>query len=45
MRAAIRLIRADFSLTEEPAAQVEDYDGLRQRLDALTYEGVRAVLI
>ncbi|RFZ67732.1 hypothetical protein DE4576_02246 [Mycobacterium marinum] len=44
MRAAIRLIRADFSLNEEPAAQVEDYDGLRRRLDALTYEGVRAVL-
>jgi hypothetical protein len=43
VRAAIRLIRAEFSLTEEPAASVEKFDELKQRLDSLSYEGMRAV--
>lgn len=42
MRSAIRLIRADFKLAEEPGAPVDDFETLVERLAHLTYEGVRA---
>jgi hypothetical protein len=42
MRALIRSIRKDFKLTEEPAAKVDGFDDLAQRLTQLTYEGVRS---
>ncbi len=42
MRALIRSIRKDFKLTEEPAAKVDSFDDLAQRLTQLTYEGVRS---
>lgn len=45
MRSAIRLIRADFKLTEEPGASVEDFGALVERLAHLTYEGVRAAQV
>jgi predicted ATPase len=43
IRTNVRLIRADFKVTEEPSSQVDDFDGLKQRLAALTYEAVRQV--
>ena len=45
MRSAIRLIRADFKLTEEPGAPVDDFEALVERLAHLTYEGVRAAQV
>lgn len=44
VRAAVRKIRADFQLSDEPASPVPDFDGLKERLGQLTYEGVRTVL-
>lgn len=44
MRATIIKIRSDFKLAREPMTLVEDFDGLRERLDALAYVGQREVL-
>lgn len=43
VRKDIRLMRKDFDLAAEPGAIVEDYDGFRERLDALPYGGVQDV--
>lgn len=43
VRDAVRHIRADFKLHEEPHTLVEDYDGLLTNLEALVYEPVRKV--
>ena len=43
VRDAVRHIRADFELHEEPHALVDNYDGLLTRLEALVYEPVRKV--
>ena len=44
MRAAIIKMRSDFKLAHEPMTLVEDFDQLRNRLDALAYAGQREVL-
>lgn len=44
MRATIIKIRSDFKLTEEPMKPVEDFSGLKDRLDALAYAGQHQVL-
>lgn len=43
MRSEIRLIRKDYSLADEPALTVDNFDDLLDRLNRLTYEGVRSV--
>ena len=43
VRAAIRMIRNDFKLSEEPGAIVADYERFKTRLEALPYGGVQAV--
>jgi len=43
VRDAVRRIRADFELYEEPHTLVGDYDGLLRRLEGLVYEPVRQV--
>ncbi|WP_175415958.1 AAA family ATPase [Curtobacterium sp. SGAir0471] len=43
VRDAVRRVRADFDLHEEPHTLVDDYDGLVTRLEALVYEPVRQV--
>lgn len=40
IRDDVRAIRADFKVTSEPATPVENYDDLKQRLEALTYAPV-----
>jgi hypothetical protein len=41
MRAAIIKMRSDFNLAHAPMSFVEDFEGLRERLDALAYVGQR----
>jgi predicted ATPase len=43
VRDAVRRIRADFELHEEPHTTVDDYEGLLARLEGLVYEAVREV--
>ena len=43
VRDAVRRIRADFELHEEPHTLIENYDVLLTRLEALVYEPVRNV--
>lgn len=43
MRAAIIKMRSDFNLAHAPMTLVEDFEGLRDRLDALAYVGQRKV--
>jgi hypothetical protein len=43
LRSAIRRVRADFDLADEPTTLVDDFAGLLARLDSLPYAGVRAV--
>ncbi|MEN4478222.1 AAA family ATPase [Mycolicibacterium cosmeticum] len=43
LRSAIRKIRADFDLLDEPASHVGDLAALLTRLESLPYEGVLAV--
>ena len=43
VRDAVRRVRADFGLHEEPHTLVDDFDGLVTRLEALVYEPVRQV--
>lgn len=43
VRDAVRRIRADFELHEEPHTLVDDYESLLARLQALVYEPIRKV--
>lgn len=43
VRDAVRRIRADFEIHEEPHTNVDDYDALLRRLESLVYERVREV--
>lgn len=43
VRDAVRSIRADFTIADEPSLPVDDYPRLLHRLEALTYEPVRKV--
>lgn len=43
IRSAIRLIRNDFKLTEEPGSLVQDFEDLRVELERLPHAGVRSV--
>jgi AAA domain, putative AbiEii toxin, Type IV TA system len=43
VRDAVRRIRADFALADEPFAPVDDYDSLVKALESLVYEPVREV--
>lgn len=43
LRADLRRIRYDFNVAKEPLTPVEDFQALRQRLESLTYAGLREV--
>lgn len=43
VRSALRKIRVDFHLDEEPKADVADFQALGERLRSVAYQGVRAV--
>lgn len=45
VRSSLRVLRVDFKLHEEPLRAVDDFEGLRNRLESLTYEAERNVQI
>jgi predicted ATPase len=45
VRDAVRRIRVDFALSEEPLSPVDDYEALRTALESLTYQPMRDVQV